>query len=82
MQIMKKMQPLALWLEDDVKKVDGRNIAYFDFIADALDTKIYNYMFLAELEGKALMCSFNCTEAEMKDWKLVARGIMETFKMV
>ncbi|HOV26445.1 MAG TPA: hypothetical protein PK566_08825 [Pseudobacteroides sp.] len=81
LQIVKKMQPAATWLEDGVEQINGRNIVYFDFLTDAIDGKIYNFTFIAELEGRALICSFNCTEEEMKQWKQVARGIMETLKV-
>lgn len=81
-QVIKKTQPLARWFEEGVRNVNGRNIGFCDFLAPALDVNIYNLLFFAELEGRALLCTFNCTEEEMKDWKPVAMGIMDSVKIV
>jgi len=81
LQVLKKLQPSAVWLEDGVKTIAGKNIGYFDFLTKAIDTDIYNFMFLVELDGRLLMCNFNCTVNEMEDWKFVARGIMESLRI-
>ncbi len=81
-QILKKTQPLARWFEEGVRNVNGKNIGFCDFLAPAFDVNIYNLLFFAELEGRALLCTFNCTEEEMEDWKPIAMGIMDSVKIV
>lgn len=81
MQIMKRMQPAAQWFEDGVREQEGRKTGYFDFLVPALDSNIYSFMLFASLDGKALICSFNCTEEEMEDWKPIAKGMMQSFRI-
>lgn len=80
-QVLKHSQPTAQWLEDGVKDMDGQRIGYCDFIVPASDVPVYILVFFVELDGKALLCTFNCTEEEMKEWKPVARGIMSSVKI-
>jgi len=78
-QILKKTHPTAPWLEDGVKEINGKKIGCVDSLYPFWDIKIYSLMFFTELENKALLCSFNCTEEEMADWRPVAvREIMES----
>jgi hypothetical protein len=81
-QILTKTQPLARWIEEGVRNVNGKNIGFCDFLAPTFDVNIYNLLFFTELEGRALLCTFNCTEEEMEDWKPIAMGIMDSVKIV
>lgn len=80
-QVLKHSQPIAQWLEDGVKDVDGQRIGYCDFIVPTSDVPVYILLFFVALDGRTLLCTFNCTEEEMKEWKPVARGIMNSVKI-
>jgi hypothetical protein len=45
-------------------------------MVQGIDGKIYNVLSFAELSGRALLISFNCTEDEMEQWKYAAQGII------
>ncbi|WP_268625019.1 hypothetical protein [Paenibacillus alvei] len=80
MEFIKQTQPSAQWYENDVLQINDKSVSYFDLLIPALDTSIYNLMFCTELEGRALMCTFNCTEQEMNDWKPIAFEVMHTLR--
>nr|WP_238333174.1 hypothetical protein [Brevibacillus laterosporus] len=77
-QLLRKTQKLLQWHGDGVKEINGKPIGYCEFLTPAYNVNLYNFMFFTELDGKALLCTFNCTEDEMEDWRLVARGMMES----
>lgn len=70
------IQKLVLKLHPESKVIDSKtveageiSIAYFDFVTPALDSDIYNFMFLFSWKGRMLMGSFNCLQPDMHDWK-------------
>ena len=81
MEMFKEVYVSAEYIEEGVIYVNGRNIGYFDFIVSALDGDIYNIIFCTGLEGRALMCNFNCTEEEMEYWKPIGKGIINSLEV-
>lgn len=81
MAVIRKFHPDAKIFEDGVKYINEKNIAFFDFLAPTIDSNVYNFMFLIELDSRALMCSFNCLEEDMELWKIIARGIMNSLRL-
>ncbi len=79
-QVLESIQPAAIWFEDGSSMVHDKKLAYFEFISPAIDAKIYNFIFFAEIKGKALICTINCIEEDMGDWMLLARGMMKSFE--
>lgn len=80
-EILKKMQPSIRWFENGVKNINNKRVGFYEMLAPGFDGNSYNFVFFTELEGKVLLCSLNCLEEEMEDWKPVAREIMETLKI-
>ncbi|BFH17785.1 hypothetical protein WJ0W_001792 [Paenibacillus melissococcoides] len=76
--ILRRMQPILQWYEDGVKDIHGKRVGYCEFLAPSLNVNVYNLMFFAELEQTALLCTFNCSEEEMKHWQPIARGLMDS----
>ncbi|CAH2715104.1 hypothetical protein BACCIP111895_02288 [Neobacillus rhizosphaerae] len=76
-QMFEKLYPSAKWLDEKVIKTnDGKNVGVLEVITPAIDTNIYNFMYLIELDNKVLIATFNCTEEKMDDWKPIAKEIM------
>jgi hypothetical protein len=73
--------PSATWYTEKVEEFNGKNISIIEILTPATDTKIYNLIVSMELEGRLLTCSFNCTENEMKDWKTIAKTIMNSIEL-
>ncbi|MGC5327309.1 hypothetical protein [Brevibacillus sp. SYSU BS000544] len=81
-QIVKKTQPAAQWIGEGIRETNGHQIGYCECITPALDTDVYQLMFFISLEGKALLCTFNCTIDQMEDWQPIARGVLESVEIV
>ncbi|MGK5510271.1 hypothetical protein [Brevibacillus formosus] len=71
----------ATWYRDEVIQINGKNVGVFELLTPAADTKIYNLIFFTELDGKVLMTTFNCTEAQMEEWKPIAQEILMSYKV-
>jgi hypothetical protein len=65
-----------------MKKLNGRDFATLEFVSQAIDTKIYNLMFLTSFDDRLLICTFNCTESEMEKWKSTSQQIMNSIQVV
>lgn len=73
---LKKANPDAKWLQSGFIHVEGKEIGYFKLIGSLNGQKIYNQVFFTELNGRLLLGTFNCTEAKLASWKLIADQIM------
>jgi hypothetical protein len=74
----KNLYPSAEWKGTGVKEINGRKVGYMELITPAIDTKIYNLMFFTDLDGRLLLCTFNCVEKERQNWTESAKQIMNS----
>lgn len=81
LQNLKRMQSSAQILEDGVWTFNERAVGYVEFISQAIDGEIYNLTCVAELEGRALLISFNCLAGEMELWQPLAQAMVETMRL-
>lgn len=79
---IRKMQPAIEWVASGLKIINEKNIGYFEFIVPALDTNIYNFLSVTELDKQALMINFNCPEEEVDEWRPIAKGILDTLIII
>jgi hypothetical protein len=80
-QTFKKLYPNAEWKDNGVKEINGRKVGYLELVTPAIDTEIYNLMFFTDLDGKLLLCTFNCTKKDMPEWTPLANEIMNSLKI-
>ncbi|WP_018343593.1 hypothetical protein [Cytophaga aurantiaca] len=78
---LSKMSPSLKWKSNGVTEINGRQVCYLEFITPGIDTEIYNLMFLTDVDGKLLICTFNCTKSDMKEWVPTAKEIMNSLKV-
>jgi len=64
-----------------LKTVNGKKVAYFKFLSQAIDQKVFNYYFFALVDGKVLLFTFNCIEKLQKDWEAKADTMLSTLKI-
>jgi hypothetical protein len=76
----KKTYPSADWKESGIKEINGKKVGYLELITPAVDTEIYNLIFFTDLEGKLLLCTFNCTKKSISEWTPTAKEIMNSLK--
>ncbi len=81
MQTFKSLYPSAEWKSSGVKEVNGRKVGYLELVTPAIDTEIYNLLFFTDLDGKLLLCTFNCTKNNMAEWTPAAKEIMGSLKV-
>jgi hypothetical protein len=77
----KNMYPSAEWKDSGVIEVNGRKVGYLELITPAVNAEIYNLMFFTDLDGRLLMCTFNCTKKDITEWAPIAKEIMNSLKI-
>lgn len=65
-----------------IKNINGRDFAILEFISPAMDTNIYNLMFLTSLDNRLLICTFNCVQGEMEKWKPTSQQILNSVQVI
>ncbi len=81
-EMLKRTQPAANWIKEDVIEVNGMPAGICSFILPVVDSDVYQLMFYVSVEEKALLLTFNCLKDQMKDWEQVAEGMMLSLKRI
>jgi hypothetical protein len=63
-------------------QANGNNIHVFGFYTSAIDTRVYNVMFVFSLKGKMVIGSFNCTASLQQQWQDRAYQIIRSIKEI
>lgn len=66
---------IQLIKSEDIK-ANNNNIHVFSFYSNAVDTKVYNIMFVFSVKGKMIVGSFNCTYLQQAQWEQAAYEII------
>lgn len=77
-QTFKKLYPSAEWKSNGITLVNGRKVGYMEIVTPAIDTEVYNLIFFTDVDGKLLLCTFNCTEKSISEWTPIAKEIMNS----
>lgn len=80
-QQFSNLYPQIQWLKKELVTVNGKSFIVMEFITPAADTRIYNLMYISELDGKMLMCSFNCMENQKAEWEPIAKQCLNSVKI-
>jgi hypothetical protein len=78
---LKKSHPDAQWLDNGVKTINGKRVGYFKMLSNVADQKIFVYYFFTDMDGRALIMTFNCTEKLLPAWKQAADNIVSSLKV-
>ncbi|AOW20771.1 hypothetical protein [Urechidicola croceus] len=73
--------PQIEWFKKDLEIVNDKNFIVLEFIVPAIDTKIYNLMYITELDGKMFMSTFNCIESIKNEWEIIAKKSLNSIKI-
>ena len=74
----KRSFPSAKWRGSGVRVINGRKVGYCELVTPAADQNVYNLLFFTDLDGRLLMCTFNCIEKKLGEWQEPARQIMRS----
>ncbi len=80
-QTFKNLYPSAEWKDSGVMTINGKEVGYLELVTPAIDTEIYNLVFFTDLDGKLLLCTFNCTKKSINEWTPIAKEIMNSLKV-
>ena len=80
-QTFKNLYPSAEWKDSGVKEINGLQVGFLELVTPAIDVEIYNLMFFTELDGRLLICTFNCTRPSIDEWSPIAKEIMNSIKV-
>lgn len=67
--------------KSEIKQINGRDFIVIEMITPAMDTDVYNLMFVTSLDGKLLIGTFNCTIEKMQEWQPIAEQILSSVKV-
>jgi hypothetical protein len=67
-------------LKTDKLNVNDSEFVTIEFMSNAIDTKIYNMMFITALNGKLLLGTFNCTVNDLDEWQSISKKIISSIK--
>ncbi|HWZ04513.1 MAG TPA: hypothetical protein VNX40_12940 [Mucilaginibacter sp.] len=78
---LKHARPDAVWLDNGIKTINGKQVGYFKMMTAAVDQKVFVYYFFTSLDGKVLLFTFNCTQKLLPKWKTTADAIVASLKV-
>jgi hypothetical protein len=61
--------------------INGKEIVVVEFFSKAIDGDIYNLMFIASVDGRLMLGSFNCIAAVLPQWQHAAHEIVNSLKV-
>ena len=74
-------QPFAVWHNDNVVVVNGREFAQLQFTTNAADTRIRNVLLATPADGTVLLVSVNLPEAKVGEWMSTASEILGSIRI-
>lgn len=78
-EALKRMNPALAFYKNGVE--DGRvKSGWFDFKSYALDSHVYNLMFIARVEGKMVHGIFNCPFEDALEWRDAACQMIKSIE--
>jgi hypothetical protein len=81
-QMLRRTQKLTKWYGDNEFSLGGKPVATCEFLTPVLNASLYNLILFASLADRALMCTFNCTDEELDDWKPIALAMMKSIQFI
>ena len=71
----------AIQLENaEIQLINGKDVVVIEFLSEAIDGKIYNLMFITDIDGYTFTSNFNCTIENMAEWKPIGKQILNSLK--
>ena len=76
----RKQYKEATWFGDGVKVINNRKVGYLEFMKPEMGHEVYTLMFFTDVEGKLMICTFNCADRQKPEWEPIAKQIMLSVK--
>ena len=76
-----KIIPGINWVKNELIVVNNKKFILFNFLSNAIDTKINNTMLVTNYNGKMLLFNFNSTIDEYPKYNKTFDQIIESIKI-
>lgn len=70
----------AVWFGDGVKNINNRKVGFLEFMKPEMGHEVYTLVFFTDVQGKLMLCTFNCADRQKPDWEPIAKQIMLSLK--
>ncbi len=67
--VLRHLYPTCKIYDQDSVRAGENEVAWMDFVTPAMDSEIYNMMFVTPLKGRLLIGTCNCLDSDREDWK-------------
>lgn len=78
--IIKNAQPANVFYENKEEEINNTMIGWFDYKSYAINSQIYNFVFITPIDGKIFHGIFNCLFEDAENWKPVILQVMHSIK--
>ncbi len=75
-----KQYKQTTWFGEGVKEVSGRKVGYLEFMKPEMGHEVYTLVFFTDVQGKLLICTFNCADRQKPEWEPLAKKILNSLK--
>ena len=75
-----KQYQKTTWFGEGVKEVAGRKVGYLEFMKPEMGHEVYTLVFFTDVQGKLLICTFNCADRQKPEWEPLAKKILNSLK--
>jgi hypothetical protein len=75
-----KQYQKTTWFGEGVKEVSGRKVGYLEFMKPEMGHEVYTLVFFTDVQGKLLICTFNCADRQKPEWEPLAKKILNSLK--
>jgi len=70
----------ATWFGEGIKEVSNRHVGYLEFMKPEMNREVYTLVFFTDVQGKLLICTFNCADRQKPEWEPLAKKIMASLR--
>lgn len=81
-KVIKHLQFGSTFYESDLIQAEISPIGWLDYKNTVLGKAVYNIMYLLNLEGKLLICSFCCPYKDRQDWKPLVLEMIKKIRYI
>jgi hypothetical protein len=75
-----KLYKEAVWFGEGVKNINNRKVGYLEFMKPEMGHEVYTLVFFTDVQGKLMICTFNCADRQKPEWEPIAKQIMLSVK--
>ncbi|MVN79165.1 hypothetical protein GO988_22775 [Hymenobacter sp. HMF4947] len=75
-----KQYQKTTWFGEGVKEVGGRKVGFLEYMKPEMGHEVYTLVFFTDVQGKLLICTFNCADRQKPEWEPLAKKILNSLK--